>query len=151
MGAEVDMSLDACHAFWDSFQDGNVGKIIKLMEKVEGWTLDHDPAIADKLVALGKALEDVPTGMTIDDFEKILSMCTYIRMSQKLRFMQALDQLDPGAASRLIQYAEKNQFSSAEAALFLKRNVIFERMRMISRILSPERVDMIRKMLDKTS
>ena len=151
MGIDVDMSLEGCHSFWGQFQDKNVGSIIELMEQVEDWTLDHDPEVAQKLIDLGKALADAPTGRTIEDFESILSLCVCVRMSMKLRFMQAIDQLDPGSAARLIQYAEKNQFSSNNASLFLKRNIVFERMRMIARILNPDRIDALRKTLDKNT
>ena len=149
MAIDVDMSVEGCQRFWANFQDKSVSKIIELMEQVEDWTLDHDAEVAKKLEALGEALANAPTGRTVDDFDKILSLCVYLRMSVKLRFMQAMDQLDPGSAARLIQYAEKNQFSSSDAGLFLKRNIIFERMRMIARILQPERLDTLRKTLDK--
>lgn len=149
MGIDVDLSLEACHAFWAGFDDNNIISIIRLMEQSEHWTLDHNPMVAESLLELGHALKDVKDGNGIDAFDKILSLCVYLRMSQKLRFMQTLDQLDPGTAAKLIQYAEKKQFQSADASLFLKRNVVFERMRIISRMLAPGRIDMLRHMIDK--
>ena len=145
----ADMTLEGCHRFWASFQDANVYRAICLMEKVEDWTLDNDGDVEAKLVALGEALQRTAP-RKIEKMDEILVMCTCLRISRKLRFMQIMDQIDPGAASRLIQFAEQQQFSSNDAGLFLKRNVIFERMRMISRMISSERLAMVRKMVDAT-
>lgn len=145
----ADMTLKGCHMFWSSFQDANVYRAICLMEKVEHWALDNHPEVEKKLIDLGVTLQNA-TSKKIDKMDDIMVMCSYMRMSRKLRFMQILDQIDPGAASRLIQHAEKRKFSSNDAGLFLKRNVIFERMRMISRIMSPERLALVRKIVDAT-
>lgn len=144
-----DMTLEACHGFWKAFQDVNVYRAICLMEKVEDWALDNNPEVEEKLIEMGRLLQYSPA-KKIEKMDDLLVMCAYIRMSRKLRFMQILDQIDPGSASRLIQFAEQQQFSSNAAGLFLKRNVIFERMRMISRIVSSERLAMVRKMVDAT-
>ena len=72
-----------------------------------------------------------------------------------LRILQALDIAKPGTASQLLMYAEE---ASAEgegktpdrcAQLFLRRNLVFERLQLLSRVFAPQRVSMILKALEQ--
>ena len=57
--------------------------------------------------------------------------------------MQALDEVTPGAASRVIAAAEKAKRDNKTAQLFLQRNITFERYRLLPRVLSTERLEMV--------
>ena len=63
--------------------------------------------------------------------------------------LQTIDTIDPGSASKMLMYAEEN--NNAEhimAGLFLRRNIIFERLRLLARVFSPDRFEMVTKLLE---
>ena len=139
-----DLSLEACHQFWNGFPDTYVYKAIVLLEATEDWTLDGQEDVEKAIQELSEAIDAVDA-FTIQDQEKLAAVCSCVRMSRKLRLMQVIDQGDPGAASKLLSYAESNQSQSAQTHLFLRRNIIFERIRLISRMLSSERMSLMKK------
>ena len=53
------------------------------------------------------------------------------------------DEITPGAASKIIAAAERSKKDNVGAQTFLKRNIIFERFRLMPRVLSSERLDFI--------
>lgn len=144
---DVDLSIEGCHKFWSKYQDANVYKAICLMEHVESWALDNNQDVNEAFIALGENIKN-NTPQKISNMQDIVTLCAYIRISRKLRFMQLIDQVDPGAASRVIKYAEQNQFSSNHARFFLSRNIVFERMRIVSRMMSRDRIKMLRKLVE---
>jgi intracellular multiplication protein IcmW len=50
-----DLSHEAVHQFWKSYQDPTIYRVISFMEGVEDWTLDNQPEVEAALQALGKA------------------------------------------------------------------------------------------------
>jgi len=48
----------------------------------------------------------------------------------------------------MIKDAEKNAANNPAANTFLKRNLIFERMRIISRLLAPSRIQLVQKIYE---
>lgn len=148
-GVSLDLTLEGCHAFWKRFPDPNVSRVVRLMEEVETWALDRNPDVDKKLIEWARDFFGQGP-RKIEQLESLVKLCAYVRMSRKLRLMQLIDQMDPGAASRMIQLAEQQQFSSPEANLFLRRNVIFERMRITARILSAERLAFVKKIVESS-
>jgi len=67
--------------------------------------------------------------------------------------MQFLDGLKPGTASKLLIYAEEQLKNTTtytpDAALFLKRNLAFEKLQLLGRIFAPERINLVLKALEK--
>ena len=141
-----DLSLISCHKFWQDYPDPYVYKSICLLESTEDWTLDGQKEIEESIDTLANAF-DVNNTFVIEDKESVVKLCSCLRMSRKLRIMQAVDQGDPGSASKLLAYAEANQSSSEHIRLFLRRNIIFERVRLVSRIMSQDRLEIIKKAL----
>ena len=141
-----DLSLASCHKFWQDYPDPHVYKAIVLLESAEDWTLDGEGAIEQALDDLSHAFDE-NASFTLKDKDRVIELCSCLGMSRKLRIMQVIDQGDPGAASKLLSHAEANHSSSSYIRLFLRRNIIFERIRLISRILSTERLDVIKKAL----
>ena len=70
----------------------------------------------------------------------MLNVLAHIRTSRYLRILQAMDSSEPGSASKVIAHAEQSANSDASAQLFLQRNLIFERFRLLMRIFSLERL-----------
>ena len=60
-------------------------------------------------------------------------MCAAIRTGRCLRLLMSLDSAHPGAAaSKILMHAEeKTQSDEDDAGVFLRRNIVFERLRLL--------------------
>lgn len=144
-----DMSLKGTHKFWKEYNDPNVYRVLTFMEGVETWTLDGDPALEEALQKLGDALENLGA-IDLKKEDDIIEIAAYIRATRNLFLLQTLDTAHPGAASKLLMYAEQNTKSQEDVAgLFLRRNIVFERLRLLSRIFSQERFALVAKLLEE--
>ena len=77
-------------------------------------------------------------------------MGNFLHVGRTLRIMQAIDQSHPGSASRLLMFAEEATKSDQDpSGLFLKRNIVFERLRLLGRVFSHERLSLVQKALEK--
>lgn len=143
----VDLSHEGAHRFWRDYIDPMIYRVVAFMEGVEEWTLDGNPQLEEAIKALGEALDSVGNydlGQP-DDFVKLAGN---IKMARALRLLQALDTAHPGAASKLLMHAEESSQSNDDApGLFLRRNIVFERLRLLSRIFSAEKIALVFKAL----
>ncbi|MAJ82617.1 MAG: phosphoesterase [Legionellales bacterium] len=140
----VDMSYKGSHQYWSKFMDPSVYRVITFMEAVEDWTLDGDIQVDKGIERLGELLSQVD--VTVPDAKpEIIKLIAYIKTSRNLRFLQALDQIKPGSASKVISYAEENQFNDHHSYIFIYRNIIFERLRILNRIFQKERISIVKK------
>ena len=144
----VNLSNKAAHEFWNNYHDPMIYRVVTFMESAEDWTLDGDPNIEDMMIKLGEVLDDLGR-IDLQQEEKFVEVLSYIKVARMLHIMQNLDTAYPGAASKLLTYAEQNTISNDDpAGLFLRRNVVFERLRLLSRVFSPERLKLITKALE---
>lgn len=150
MNIMTDFSLDASREFWRSFSDQRVFEVITFMERAEDWTLDGDPQVEAALEKLELAMSELQ-GIEISNFEQLVYIGAYLKTSRVLKIMQEMDTNNPGAASRFLGYAESADETNKAAKLFIRRNLIFERLRLISRIFDPERIKTIQEILEKQS
>ncbi|HXH54212.1 MAG TPA: type IVB secretion system protein IcmW [Gammaproteobacteria bacterium] len=149
-----DLHLDALNAFWDSYDRRTLYRVIVALERVEHWMLDSIPAVEAALIQLGETMDQA------SDFEltaevKVVRVLANTRASRALRILQALDMVKPGSASQLLMYAEEAS-TEAEgktpdycAQLFLRRNLVFERLQLLSRVFAPQRISLILKALEQ--
>jgi intracellular multiplication protein IcmW len=149
-----DLHLDALNAFWDSYDRRTLYRVIVALERVEHWMLDSIPAVEAALIQLGETMDQA------SDFEltaevKVVRVLANTRASRALRILQALDMVKPGSASQLLMYAEEAS-TDAEgktpdycAQLFLRRNLVFERLQLLSRVFAPQRISLILKALEQ--
>lgn len=143
-----DLSLEATHRFWHEYEDPIIYRVVTFMEGVEDWTLDGDPQLEAAMKQLGDALDDVG-GVDLQKEDDFIKIAAYIKASRNLRLLQALDSAHPGAASKLLMHAERVSYSSDDVAgLFLRRNIVFERLRLLTRVFSPERFALVTKVLE---
>lgn len=146
-----DLSPLAVHEFWSKYQDPTIYQVISFMEAVEGWSIDHanDPNLEAALKRLGVALDNIGN-IDLQQEEKVLDIISHLKTGRGLRLLMSLDTAYPGAASKVLMKAE--QLTKSEKDLygfFLKRNVVFERLRLLSRIFSKERLNLILNALEK--
>ena|SRR3990167_5246823 len=143
------LDIAGAHEFWKTYEDPMIYRVIAFLETAEQWTLDGNPALEKNIAALGDALDAI-THFELGKEEEFVRLCSHIKSSRILRLLQAIDSIDPGAASKLLMYAEEhNSPDNIMASLFLKRNVAFERLRLLSRVFSEERLGMVLKVLEQ--
>jgi intracellular multiplication protein IcmW len=143
-----DLSLKSSHEYWSSYPDSTIYRVISFMESSEQWTLDGDDELESALNELGQAMDEV--GETeLQEEDRFVYIASYIRTSRMLRLMQGLDSQNPGSASKLLMHAEMTTQSTNDiAGLFLRRNIVFERLRLLSRVFSPSRFELVRSALE---
>ncbi len=146
-----DLSHKGSHLYWKHYQDPLIYRVLCFMENVESWTQNGEPALEASLLILAEALD------TIDkiDLDKLAKQALFIRlgnhlgMSRTLRLLQALDTSHPGSAAKLLMHAEEvSQGPEDEAGLFLRRNISFERLRLLARVFSENRLNLVLKALE---
>ena len=151
-----DLHLDALNAFWDSYDRRTLYRVIVALERVEYWMLDSIPAVEAALIQLGEAM-DQASGFELTAEAKVVRVLANSRASRALRILQALDIAKPGSASQLLMYAEEastegeGKIPDRCAQLFLRRNLVFERLQLLSRVFAPQRISLILKALEQQS
>lgn len=146
-----DLSHKAVHEFWKSYQDPTIYKVVSFMEGVEDWTADGDPKLEQALKELGDALEDIGN-IDLQQEADMVKLCASLKTARGLRLLMTLDMAYPGAAAKVLMHAEENSKSEADTAgIFLRRNVVFERLRLLSRVFAPDRLKLILKALEDRS
>lgn len=146
-----DLSNEATHQFWSQYQDPLIYRVIAFMEGVESWTLDGDPGIEQALDQLGKEFDEM-SDIDLSQLgheDLMIEFCNYIKTGRVLKTLQSIDTVHPGSASKVLIYAEENSNGMDNpAGLFLRRNIIFERLRLLSRVFSQERFSLVLKALE---
>ncbi|MCP0914582.1 MULTISPECIES: type IVB secretion system protein IcmW [Legionella] len=141
-----DLSHKASAQYWHEYVDPMIYRVVTFMESVEDWTLDGDPKLEEALTQLGKELDDIEAvDMNMLGHEnKFIRLVGNIKSGRGLRLLQAIDTVHPGSASKILIYAEEHSLSSTDpAGFFLKRNIIFERLRLLSRVFSEYRLKLV--------
>jgi len=143
------LDLASSHEFWKNYQDSMIYRVIAFMESVEGWTLDGNPNLEEAVTALGNNLDKI-TRFELSKEEQFITLCAHIKTSRILRILQAIDTIDPGSASKVLMYAEENNNPEHPmAGLFLRRNIVFERLRLLARVFSSQRFELVLKALEQ--
>lgn len=146
-----DLSRKGAHLYWKNYPDPIIYRVLSFMESVETWTKDGETEFETALTKLGETLEDIAQV----DLDKLGQQMLFVRignhisMSRTLRLLQALDTTHPGSAAKLLMYAEENSREAEdECGLFLRRNIAFERLRLLTRVFSRARLELVLKALE---
>ena len=146
-----DLSHEAASQFWSEFPDPNIYRVITFLESVEHWSIDNNEQLENLLKNLGHELDNFDhvdlTNLNHEDvFIKILAG---LKTSRGLRLLQAIDSVHPGSASRVIMHAEELNYDfQTPPYFFIRRNMAFERLRLLSRIFATHRLKIITQALE---
>lgn len=146
-----DLSVEGCAKFWHEYNDPMIYRVVTFLEGVEKWTLDGNPELEPAINELGQALDEIgKLDLAKLGHEKaIIPLANHIRSGRALRLLQAFDSAHPGSASKLLVHAEENSSSTEDAeGLFLRRNIVFERLRLLGRVFSQARLKLVLKALE---
>src|SRR4029079_2385806 len=139
------LDLTSAHEFWKNYDDPMIYRVISFMETAETFTLDGNPGLEQTIQKLGEAL-DALSSFELGKEDQFIALTSHLKTSRILRLLQAIDTIDPGSASKLLMYAEENNSpDNLMASLFLRRNIVFERLRLLSRVFSQERFNLMMK------
>lgn len=146
-----DLSLQAAHHFWKDYPDPMIYRVISFMEGIENWTLDNEPELESAMQELGEQLDNIgkidlnALGHEVD----FIRIGNFLRTSRVLRLLQAIDSVHPGSASKVLMHAEEHSEGTLDpAGLFLRRNIVFERLRLLARVFAVQRVKLVLKALE---
>lgn len=143
-----DLSHEAVHQFWRNYQDRSIYRVISFMEGVEDWTQDDNPELEKAIEKLGTALENIQS-IELGQEELVIELVTHLKTGRGLRLLMSLDQAYPGAAAKVLMYAEEHTRSEQDnPGVFLHRNIVFERLRLLERVFSPDRLKLVLKALE---
>lgn len=145
-----DLSHKAVHQFWKSYPDPTLYKVITFMEGVEDWTLDGKEELEAAIKDLGQTLEDIGN-IDLQQEDDMIDLVCHIKTGRGLRLLMCLDQAYPGAAAKVLMHAEKTTKSDSDTAgIFLRRNIVFERLRLLSRVFATDRLKLVIKTLEES-
>ena len=145
-----DLSHEAVHQFWHDYQDPIIYRVITFMEGVEDWTIDGDSQLEAALKELGEALEDIGN-IDLQQEDAMIQLVTHIKTGRGLRLLMCLDTAYPGAAAKVLMHAEEISKSDTDiAGLFLRRNIVFERLRLLGRVFAPDRFKIVLETLEES-
>lgn len=146
-----DLSHPTCSKFWKDYTDPMIYRVVTFMEGVESWTLDGDDNLEAAIAELGKVLDEIGQVdmSTLGHEPAFIRLAANIKSSRALRLLQAVDTVHPGSASRLLINAEETSQSTEDpAGIFLRRNIVFERLRLLGRVFSTERFRLVMRALE---
>ncbi len=145
-----DLSQEACHQFWRDFEDPTIYRVITFMEGQEDWTLDGNAEVEAAISKLATSLDSLGE-VELKKEDDFIRLVAHLKTGRGLRLLMSLDQAYPGAATKVLMFAEEKSSESPEIAeMFLQRNMIFERLRLLSRIFSEERFRLICQALEES-
>lgn len=143
------LDLQSSHEFWKNYDDPMIYRVIAFMETVENWTLDGNPELEQAITVLGQTFDEIKR-FELGKEEQFIILLAHIKTSRILRILQAIDTIEPGSASKVLMYAEENNTpDNLLTGLFLRRNIVFERLRLLSRVFSPQRFDLVLKAMEQ--
>lgn len=145
-----DLSHESVHAFWHEYDARILYRIVSSIEASESW-VESDEEIQQMVSDLGDML-DGSVDMNQLKQETLVNLLTSIPFAQALRLMHAIEGKRSGSISDLLVWAEHQQSSpDSPAKVFLRRNVVFERLQLCARIFSSDRLNLLKKALEVKS
>lgn len=147
-----DLSHKASAKYWFEYVDPMIYRVVTFMESVEGWTSDGDPDFEAAMRELGTELDSLESinMAKLGHEELFVRLIGNIKSSRGLRLLQSIDVVHPGSASKVLVYAEENSYlgKNSSAGFFLRRNIVFERLRLLSRAFSEYRLRLVERALE---
>ncbi|OGV44114.1 MAG: phosphoesterase [Legionellales bacterium RIFCSPHIGHO2_12_FULL_42_9] len=146
-----DLSHEASLKYWFDYVDPMIYRVIVFLESVEVWTLDGKKELEDVIEKIGKELDDIEKiDLNALGHEEIfIRLAANIKSGRGLRLLQTIDMVHPGSASKVLIHAEETTTGSHDpAGIFLKRNIAFERLRLLARVFSTYRLQLVARALE---
>ena len=145
----LDLSAQGVLQYWQQRQDPVLLKILTILDAQDTHILDGDPVFEEKVTKMAQKLSQV-TDFELSEEDEFVLLANAMKMSRTVRLLQYLDEKQPGAAAKLLIYAEvASAQDNDHYAFFLNRNKTFERFQLIGRCYDSAKLDLLARSLDK--
>lgn len=147
----ADMSTEGAHAFFRD-SDPLLGQAIVGMESVETWTQDRTAAVQKTLQDFANRVDEIDTDVITGQLQNdLIVLLGYISTGKAIKLLMWIDQNSPHFVAKTLAEAQMlsalDRLNEAAAKLFVERFEVLERMHMLSRIFSEERLTVVQKVL----
>lgn len=143
-----DLTHEGVHQFWKNYPDPLIYRIVAFMESVEAWPIEDNANFEQAMKSLGEELDAIGN-YELGSEDEFIQLAINLKMGRSLRLLQSMDTSHPGAASKLLIHAEEVRKDNMDKyGIFLQRNIVFERLRLLTRIFSEERFTLVMKALE---
>lgn len=146
-----DISTQGSHAFFEE-RDPALLQAIKGMERVESWTKDKYENVQDLLQKLSDRIED----LDIEELKgaqhnKLIILLGYISTGKAIKLLMWIEHNSPNFVAKTLAEAQMlsalDKINEGAAKIFVERFEVLERMHMLSRVFSEERLAVVQRVL----
>lgn len=148
---DSDMSSSAVHAFFAE-RAPELEKAIIGMESCESWTKDRIDAVQEALQSFANAvdqydLQNIPQELN----NRLIVMLGYISSGKAIKLLMWIDQSSPNFVARTMAEAQMlsvlDKVNAEAARLFIERFMVLERLHLLSRVFSEDRLQIVERVL----
>lgn len=127
-------------------------KAVGGMEAVETWTRDRADKVQAALQALADRMDLIDmSDISQDTHNRLIVLLSYISTGKALKLMCWIDASSPNFVARTLAEAQMlavmDKMNEGAARLFIERIEVVDRLQMLSRIFSEDRIVTIQKVL----
>lgn len=146
-----DISAEGASAFFGE-RDPALAKAISSMESVETWTRDRVQSVQQTLQTLSDKIEDLDMdGIDGAQHSKLIILLGYISSGKAIKLLMWIEHNSPNFVAKTLAEAQMlsalDKFNEGAARLFVERFEVLERMHMLSRVFSEDRLRIVQRVL----
>lgn len=146
-----DISTQGSHAFFEE-RDPALLQAIKGMESVESWTKDRYENVQAMLQQLADRVEDLDMEeLKGAQHNKLIILLGYISSGKAIKLLMWIEHNSPNFVAKTLAEAQMlsalDKINEGSAKLFVERFEQLERMHMLSRVFSEERLAVVQRVL----
>ncbi|ODN43882.1 type IVB secretion system protein IcmW [Piscirickettsia litoralis] len=143
---DIEESIDERIAsYWKSYENSNINTILMNLEEIEEGHYEIDEYGKDGFVKLLSLTSEQIDRVDTDDFIEMMNSLPSLYM---LYLLQHIKEVNEKYTFNLISTVSSNKSTNKSYEKFYKRNTLFEKMQVISRIFSSDR---LKKLTDITA
>lgn len=146
---QISLSGDVPRTFWN-MMGVPVPQIIAAMERCETWTVDNEDNVEILLRILDSKLSEATPEQVVAMVHQapgsVIDMSAYLKSSRAILLLRWLSDVNPNIIPVLVQYASES--GSECSLLMIERMQSLEKVRVLSRLFSPDRLSTILETLE---
>ena len=148
---DADMSAQSAHAFFAE-RDPALEKAIIGMEACESWTKDRIDTVQQALQGFADRVEEFDLQNIPQELNnRLIVMLGYISTGKAIKLLMWIDQTAPNFVARTMAEAQMlsvlDKVNEEAARLFIERFMVLERLHLLSRVFSEDRLQIVERVL----
>ena len=154
----LELDAHAVRAHWLSVAP-DLGPLFDQIERVEDWTVDEVPAIAQRIVSFGHSLGATGAAGALESADplQLLYVLVHMSSSRALRIIQWLDDHHDGLGTRLVEAMLLRDGAAVYAGVphetlartLITRLSVFQNKSFFAGIFAPQRLRKIRRAIER--